>query len=958
VLGYLQDADADFVQDATLPWRARDEEFSMRFWELFELRRTARRMFEFLAASPDMPFERRSDLASLVLSRAAALHRRRVAHRDIGTHSLWIEPESSRVRFSAFGAAHFPGTATVGDTRLALLAAGEPLPEDRGATQQGTAFQQDVFLLGVACWRILVGGDVPRTAGIADPAGARTLLDPSVDRWLRRSLDPNPAGRFVDADEMASGFDIAVGRRAAAGLAEELGRYRSDIVPFMAWPVARATASSRAQAWVSGTGDDAVLVKLWLGFPKGLGQHARALAFLEVAARIKAHRPAWTPEVVGAGWGEAGMYVATRFVQAVAFDEFAEAEAGRPEDVLQAVCSLVRAVADMHARNLAHGDLKPSNVLVVGGGTEVRTLLVDIPDLPPEGADSLSTPTYAPTGAGAGPRERDVYAVGKMVHAALTALGTDPAGGRLDGRLFRAAASTDRDFPTLDALAAELDRPDAPPRPPELDLAFGVRDLRNQADLLPDNGSFHVVVGEGARTLWIVGMDQQLRLMLGGDALPVACAVLDASPATLSWAIANEALSFTGTVRLFEGNSEQAGVADLLSLPDLQLALERARSGEGGGDPVPADLDADSPGDIAPRAKAGPIAEPPASDRWRAILEAEEGAVPFVIAAGRARRDPLTSRHYVDCEEGPEQLDVGTREIVNVSCNGRQIAELDLDRTRGRRLALAKFRGHGIRPGDRLELQSAENRASFTKRQQAVSRLVARAAVLPDILDYFESGSLVLPAAFPSPGPTDAQLAPYRLNPDQVEAFRHLWAVGPVGLLQGPPGTGKSRFVGAFVHWAIRHGGMGRILVLSQSHGATNTVAESILKAAAAYRDDLGLLRVGRLDRVTDALLPFHPESIQAGYRSSFESRNRSRFDALGRNLGLPPAYVAELYRLEASVAPIVAAIGRRKAELAGEGDAEDRAIATRRLSTLLMAYRELLAQRCCTDRQLSPEGL
>lgn len=116
VLGYLQDADADFAQDSTLPWRARDEDFSMRFWEVFELRRTARRLLAYLASSPSMPLDRRAELSALVLSKVATLHRRRIAHRDIGPHSVWIEPESSRVRLSAFGAAHFPGTATVGDT--------------------------------------------------------------------------------------------------------------------------------------------------------------------------------------------------------------------------------------------------------------------------------------------------------------------------------------------------------------------------------------------------------------------------------------------------------------------------------------------------------------------------------------------------------------------------------------------------------------------------------------------------------------------------------------------------------------------------------------------------------------------------------------------------------------------------------------------------------------------------
>lgn len=307
------------------------------------------------------------------------------------------------------------------------------------------------------------------------------------------------------------------------------------------------------------------------------GQHARALAFLETAARIKADRAAWTPEVLGAGWGEAGMFLATKFLPGVELSDFMAT--GRPEAMLQVVASLVRAVAAMHARNLAHGDLKPSNVLVVQEEASARAMLVDVPDLPPDGADALSTPAYAPSGGKAGPRERDIYALGKMAHALLVALGADPADGRLAGRLLRALPSTERDFPTLDVIAAELDRPDEQPAPPGLALSFGVHDVRNQAELLPDNGDFHVVVGEGGMSLSIVGMDQQLRLTLDAEGRPLACAtMLDASPAALSWAIATRALSFAGTCSLFQGKCELAGVADLLSMPGLQLALEERRT--------------------------------------------------------------------------------------------------------------------------------------------------------------------------------------------------------------------------------------------------------------------------------------------------------------------------------------------------------------------------------------------
>ncbi len=955
VLSYLQEADPEFHSDSTLPWRARDEDFGMRFWEVFELRRTARRLASYVVASPELAYEKRAELVAILLAKSATLHRRRIAHRDLGAHSVWIEPESARIRFSAFGAAHFPDPASVGDTRLALLAAGEPLPEDRGVARPGSAFQQDVFLLGVLCWQVLVGIDVPRSSGVASPeGGAATLLPPQVENWLRKALEREPGSRYADAIEMADTFEAAVGRRAAAGLAQEMERHRSDLVPFMEWPVALRMGAARATAWVSGNGTDAVLVKLWPAPRRDAEPQAQALAFLDTAARLRADRPWWAPEIVGAGWGEHGLYVASRFLDGVAWDDLSTLG---PEDMLRAVASLVRAVSDMHVRGMAHGDLKPANVLVAGEGAELRALLVDLPDLPPAGADSLSSPAYAPSGGAAGPRERDIFALGKMAQEALAALGADPDDGRLAGRLLRALASAGRAFPMLDTLAAELDKPDRTPAPPSLELAFGVRDTRGQDEILPDNGKFHVVVSTGGRSLFIVGLDQQLRVELDLDGQASACSVRDAPPQTLSWAIGARTISFPGRVRLFEGSTETAGVTALLGKPEILAALAAARASPPAGlSEEPGSMSAGhalpSPPQPGIGAPTRPV--PAASDRWRAILAAEEDAVPSVSVISDARWDPLTSRHYVDCESVPEQLDVGPAEAVKVSRNGRHVAELDVGRSRGPRLALARFKGHPIRAGDRLELQSEEGRSSLKKRQQAVSRAVARAAVMPDLLDHFDEGSSARPVKYAKRGPTDAELAPYGLNSDQVDAFKHLWATGPVGLLQGPPGTGKSRFVGAFVHWAARHGGMERILLLSQSHGATNTVAESVLRAAVACGDHIPMLRVGQADRVTEPLLPFHPASVQEGFSTSFEARGRSRAEVVGRNLGLPPAYVAELYELEAALAPVVGAIGRRRREMSSSGDPEDLSLAKARLSTLHSAFGELLA-RFAPGRHLDP---
>jgi len=212
---------------------------------------------------------------------------------------------------------------------------------------------------------------------------------------------------------------------------------------------------------------------------------------------------------------------------------------------------------------------------------------------------------------------------------------------------------------------------------------------------------------------------------------------------------------------------------------------------------------------------------------------------------------------------------------------------------------------HGRRrfvAGDRVALQDKRGRDSFQRRRRrAVDRVLGGEAVVGNLLDYLD------PVACPEtreygPAPTDEELAPYRLNKGQTEAFRHAVRFGPVSFQQGPPGTGKTRFIAALVHWLTTRAGAERILVTSQGHEAVNNAVEAL----ADLHRELGegkpsILRIGTKN-ITPKVRPFDSSALRERYRARFEAAARSRVVALAAALDIARGFARAAYNLEADL--------------------------------------------------------
>ncbi len=196
-------------------------------------------------------------------------------------------------------------------------------------------------------------------------------------------------------------------------------------------------------------------------------------------------------------------------------------------------------------------------------------------------------------------------------------------------------------------------------------------------------------------------------------------------------------------------------------------------------------------------------------------------------------------------------------------------------------------------PGDRVNLVDRRSRASFDRRTKAVDQILADEAAIEGLVRYFEPG-LSLEAIDFGEEVSDATLDRYRLNRGQRNAFRHVIARGPVGLLQGPPGTGKTHFIASLVHWLTTEKGARKILIASQSHEAVNSAIETLLdlfKKLGSRRPSL--LRIGSKG-ITEKIRPYHTRSLQERFQARFENAFRHRVSGLGSAVGLKRALIVD----------------------------------------------------------------
>jgi AAA domain len=417
-----------------------------------------------------------------------------------------------------------------------------------------------------------------------------------------------------------------------------------------------------------------------------------------------------------------------------------------------------------------------------------------------------------------------------------------------------------------------------------------------------------------------------------------------------SWAISHRHTSFAGTVSIYRSARPQfGGFADLLGLPELATVFSPSSVSAGetvGAAAAAEDMMATNGRRQDRLAEASPHVERfPVVRFWEETIRIEEEILPEAHVAEPPSAAPDAGTLAVACEQGPTDLEVSDGQSVSVTWNGTKIGDLDLARSKGEQIVIRNARRHrGLGTGDVLKFQSSDDRISFERRSRAVRRILQKRSQIHNLIEYFDPAARLEPETLAEPV-KDGELGTYELNPEQEEAFRHLWVHGPVGLLQGPPGTGKTRFIAAFAHYGLTRGRLRNVLVLSQSHEAVNTAAEGILEMSRRFGGAVELLRVGQHTKISPPLREFHSQAVQDRYRELFRAEAKERLVAPARHLGLRPDYVRSVVETESGVGAVVRQIEMCERDLALDDDDDALAAAEDRLATLRAALERRLAE-------------
>ena len=576
-------------------------------------------------------------------------------------------------------------------------------------------------------------------------------------------------------------------------------------------------------------------------------------------------------------------------------------------------------------------------------------MLLDLLDYSTEEAGDRLTMAYQPPDHGDDATYRDRYAVA-MIAEELAMAWTQGHPGEVWGALVTAASEEcgkgDNAWETLRPLREAIKKGPQQQRADEgIALTVAIARLREPGPLLADNGKYHVVERPDHR-LEIVGFDSKLEILLDGETgLPLSAKVHTVPARSAGWAARYSTLSFPGTVTLTAGDKGFSG------FEALREALARPKAAT--------DEIAPSVLALPHRPDTGGGTRFPVARFWQETITVEEDLQPEVTLSEAAKETGERFRIMLSCQEVVDwdAMEIANGSAIKITWNGELVGLVDQDRSRRNTIVVRDARNfRRLAAGDTLRLHASDDLSSFRRRSQAVERVLTGRSQIGNLISYFDPEARIEPLRVASEIPEDA-LETYGLNADQSEAMQHLWQFGPVGLLQGPPGTGKTKFIAAFVHWALNGGKLNNVLVLSQSHEAVNTAAERVLGVFGKLGGDLDMLRVGRYDKISPQLRKYHSQAVQDRYRELFRADITARISAVAKRLGLPAAFVREGQEVEATYATLVRRMFYARRDIADSATDDVVTAARRSLGALEQAFYKIL-DADGVEREGTPEEI
>lgn len=940
VVAYLQDRNERSEQALLLP-RAEDPERGVNYWEVYDRRRRLKRLSEFMRTDglSSLP-EARVELARQLISNVALLHSADAAHLDVGGHSVWLE-EPSTARLSHLMAARFSDERSLGASRYQFLSSAV-LPEDVLGGGGDDAFRRDVFLLGVSVHQIVFGsqparegpGMPPQWTAAIDAAGEYTALH----GWFEAALSLAPSDRYRDANKALDAFNDATATRPSRkevleGLESfRTGPIRSQRQLYAAYPDdVVVQENDRLDAWVSRGSGAPVLVKLWKRAAWGDQDREgpRILAFLTKAQDLALSPPPGCARFNDVIWLGDSMAIVQEYVEGDTLEQELESPDSwsDPSFALTFLKQLADTVLDLHARGLAHGDLKPGNI-VVDRASGALPILIDLVDFSPSTDGEIQTSKYAPPAGGS--MERDRFAVAKIAEELMSVCPLAESVSKTISDALHVCRDSTPPNATLLPFVEALERAIAPAAVGSaLEINISLRGAET-GPIFPDEGQIFVRRSVDGRSILLRGAVEEVEITLDGDGRPLRGRRLQIDQKKIAAVSRFEFMHLEAVLSIQSSAvNDFSGLDLLLAMPELTATDSKREVPATDVDEEEVEEDTSAAGrsdqqlDVQAAVVVREGRSPTPIDLkglWRRLVDAEADLTTEGFATAPSAWDNVLKRHVIPFELSNGTFDFSKGDTVGVERldrkgGWRRLGELDIARSKPDRILLDTFdamptTGSFVAEDQSLRFTSHFETQSFKRRESAISRVLARQSRVADLVDIFDPSKEAAPRPF-THEIEDSKLDIYRLNDAQKNAFRNVVSTRPLGLVQGPPGTGKTVFIAALAHYALTHNLARNILLASQSHEAVNNAAEAVLRLFVSEKTQPRILRVGNESVVSDRLLQFHTDRVEQLYKDRFSAEVRARLQIAGSALGIPAELGEGVAFIETAVRPVVELLGR-----------------------------------------------
>ncbi|VAW74110.1 Regulator of nonsense transcripts 1 homolog [hydrothermal vent metagenome] len=957
VIAYIQDRSEE-CEFAILQPKAEDPDRGVSYWEVYDRRRRMKRLGDFSATEAlDLSQNDKIELARQILSKVNALHLVDAAHLDVGAHSVWLE-QPSTVRLSHLMAASYPQIESLGEKRYQFLSSAT-VPEDvlGGGLDPK---RKDVFLLGVAIHH-LVFNRPPQSESDQMPPEWSPMVDEAGDyedlyTWFETALALDPSERFADAGAALDAFNEAVETKPSRkevieGLEKFQTSIRSQMQLFTELPlIKRLRDDTYTSIWKSEQDGRQLFVKMWKSASWGdqAREGARILGFLTHAQNLRLSPPPNCPIVRDVLWLGDAIVLVQDWIEAPNLEEILNAKPdawSQSETILGFLKILTERVVALHDLAIAHGDLKPQNILVTTNDDGNCPVFVDVIDFSSIGDGEIRSSAYSPSQGGR--YERDRYAVTRIAEELMDRCDFDPqVAENLQNAITICRTNSPINgtlLPFLEALEHAL----TPTHPEDrILLQLSIRNAKI-GPVLADEGLFYLRRAPDRASLFIRGACEEIEIKFNKEGKADYGRLRAVDQKYISMTSKYDFMSILIDIEIIRSDINDFSQLDVI-VETSEFTAGWGRSGqakdkftEDEDEELISDDFSDSAEDAITEAiydEAKDVDHPDVAKLWRALIDAEIDLTTEGMATNESTFRREINRHVVPFELESGTFDYHQEDRVLVERFGRnghwqRIGHLDILRSRPDFVLIDVTRFFPknsvqiVEEDQRLRFTSHFEKTSLQRRNSAISRILLRQSRIPHLIEVFDPSSNRVPDSNHADINPEMLKASYGLNNAQAKSLSTILGLRPVGLLQGPPGTGKTVFIAALVHYALTHGLAKNVLLASQSHEAVNNVAESVLKLFAKNKEQPSILRVGHEGTVSDRLLPFHTLRVEQLYKDRFRSSMKDRLRIGGRSLGVDRSLIDDISFIEMAIRPVAVKL----AELEDSGKPDARKITSLR---------------------------